>query len=48
LEAQLVPSGSFSGTLAQPKEAYFVKWDKETTTEFVMISLQQMAGQVEA
>lgn len=63
----LFRQGAFQGTT--PKEAYFVKCDKETTTqndinlgivnvvvgfaplkpaEFVIIKLQQMAGQIEA
>jgi uncharacterized protein len=63
----LFRQGAFQG--ASPREAYFVKCDKETTTqndinlgivnilvgfaplkpaEFVIIKLQQMAGQVEA
>jgi uncharacterized protein len=63
----LFRQGAFKGT--SPREAYFVKCDKETTTqndinlgvvnilvgfaplkpaEFVIIKLQQMAGQVEA
>jgi phage tail sheath protein FI len=63
----LFRQGAFQGTT--PREAYFVKCDKETTTqndinlgivniivgfaplkpaEFVVIKLQQMAGQVEA
>jgi hypothetical protein len=63
----LFRQGAFQGT--SPREAYFVKCDKETTTqndinlgivnivvgfaplkpaEFVVIKLQQMAGQVEA
>ena len=62
----LFAQGAFQGTT--PKEAYFVKCDKETTTqadinlgvvnivvgfaplkpaEFVVISLQQMAGQIQ-
>ncbi len=63
----LFRQGAFQGS--SPREAYFVKCDKETTTqndinlgvvnilvgfaplkpaEFVVIRLQQMAGQVEA
>ena len=63
----LFRQGAFQGTT--PREAYFVKCDKETTTqndrnlgivnilvgfaplkpaEFVIIKLQQMAGQIEA
>jgi len=63
----LFRQGAFQGTT--PKEAYFVKCDKETTTqndinlgivnivvgfaplkpaEFVIIKIQQMAGQIEA
>lgn len=63
----LFTQGAFQGST--PKEAYFVKCDRETTTqndinlgivnivvgfaplkpaEFVVIKLQQMAGQVQA
>jgi uncharacterized protein len=63
----LFRQGAFQG--ATPREAYFVKCDRETTTqndrnlgivnifvgfaplkpaEFVIIKLQQMAGQIEA
>ena len=66
VHAQPVPPGRIPG--ATPREAYFVKCDKETTTqndinlgivnivvgfaplkpaEFVIIKIQQMAGQIE-